>query len=60
MSKEDTTMIRLRKTTLKKLRGIGNRDMTDDQVVEMMSDYWNMCDEVTTKTIIDRYNGEMF
>lgn len=52
------TMIRLRKTTLKKLRGIGNRDMTDDQVVEMMSDYWNTCDEVTTQTIMYCYNRE--
>jgi hypothetical protein len=58
MSKKDMTMIRLRKTTLKKLRGIGNRDMTDDQVVEMMSDYWNTCDEVTTQTIMYCYNRE--
>lgn len=60
MSKDEMTMIRLRKTTLKKLRGIGNRDMTDDQVVEMMSDYWNTCDEVTTQTIMHRYNSEGF
>ena len=60
MPKDEMTMIRLRKTTLKKLRGIGNRNMTDDQVVEMMSDNWNMYDEVTSETIIYRYNGEDF
>lgn len=52
------TMIRLRKTTLKKLRHIGNRNMTDDQVIEMMSNNWHMMDEVVSQTIIDRYNGE--
>ena len=58
MLKEEMTMIRLRKTTLKKLRHIGNRNMTDDQVIEMMSNNWHMMDEVVSQTIIDRYNGE--
>ena len=41
MSQTDSTHIRLKKTTIKRLRGIGTRDDTDDDVVGMILDVWD-------------------
>lgn len=41
MNQTDSTHIRLRRSTVTRLRGIGTRDNTDDDVVAMILDVWD-------------------
>lgn len=41
MNQTDSTHIRLRRSNVKRLRGIGTRDDTDDDVVGMLLDIWD-------------------
>lgn len=41
MNKNDSKVIRLKLSTVDRLRNIGNRSMTDDMVVVMILDCWD-------------------
>ena len=41
MSQNDSKVIRLKLTTVDRLRNIGNRSMTDDMAVVMILDCWD-------------------
>ena len=41
MATKDTALARIKITTMERLRNIGNRNMTDDDVVSMLIDHWD-------------------
>lgn len=41
MTTKDSALIRLKSPTVDRLRNIGNRNMTDDDVVSMLIDHWD-------------------
>lgn len=41
MATKDTALARLKMPTMDRLRNIGNRSMTDDDVVSMLIDHWD-------------------
>ena len=46
MSQNDSKVIRLKLSTVDRLRNIGNRSMTDDMVTVMILDCWDSNNQV--------------